>query len=185
MGSLLTLVAIIYLYNKSGGSFDILAWHAVPLSMTEQVLIFLAFLMAFGVKVPMWPVHTWLPDAHVEAPTGGSVVLAAIMLKLGGYGFLRFSLPIAPDASHYLAPLIIVLSLIAVIYVGLVAMVQADMKKLVAYSSIAHMGFVTLGFFIFNEIGVQGGIVQMISHGFVSGAMFLCIGVLYLSLIHI
>jgi NADH-quinone oxidoreductase subunit M len=135
--------------------------------------------MAFAVKVPMWPVHTWLPDAHVEAPTGGSVVLAAIMLKLGGYGFLRFSLPIAPDASHYLAPMIIVLSLIAVIYVGLVAMVQKDMKKLVAYSSIAHMGFVTLGFFIFNGIGVQGGIVQMISHGFVSGAMFLCIGVLY------
>jgi NADH-quinone oxidoreductase subunit M len=180
MGSLLTLIAIIYLYNKSGGSFDILAWQKLfPLSMKEQVLIFLAFLMAFAVKVPMWPVHTWLPDAHVEAPTGGSVVLAAIMLKLGGYGFLRFSLPIAPDASHYLAPLIIVLSLTAVIYIGLVAMVQKDMKKLVAYSSIAHMGFVTLGFFIFNEIGVQGGIVQMISHGFVSGAMFLCIGVLY------
>jgi NADH-quinone oxidoreductase subunit M len=179
MGSLLTLIAIIYLYNKSGGSFDILAWHQLPLTMTEQVLIFIAFLMAFAVKVPMFPVHTWLPDAHVEAPTGGSVVLAAIMLKLGGYGFLRFSLPIAPDASHYLAPLIIVLSLTAVIYIGLVAMVQKDMKKLVAYSSIAHMGFVTLGFFIFNEIGVQGGIVQMISHGFVSGAMFLCIGVLY------
>jgi NADH-quinone oxidoreductase subunit M len=179
MGSLLTLIAIIYLYNKSNGSFDILAWHNLPLTMKEQVLIFLAFLMAFAVKVPMWPVHTWLPDAHVEAPTGGSVVLAAIMLKLGGYGFLRFSLPIAPDASHYLAPLVIVLSLTAVIYIGLVAMVQADMKKLVAYSSIAHMGFVTLGFFIFNEIGVQGGIVQMISHGFVSGAMFLCIGVLY------
>jgi len=179
MGSLLTLIAIIYLYNKSNGSFDILAWHKLQLTMKEQVLIFVAFLMAFAVKVPMWPVHTWLPDAHVEAPTGGSVVLAAIMLKLGGYGFLRFSLPIAPDASHYLAPLIIVLSLIAVIYIGLVAMVQADMKKLVAYSSIAHMGFVTLGFFIFNEIGVQGGIVQMISHGFVSGAMFLCIGVLY------
>jgi NADH-quinone oxidoreductase subunit M len=179
MGSLLTLIAIIYLYNKSGGSFDILAWHQLPLTMKEQVLIFIAFLMAFAVKVPMFPVHTWLPDAHVEAPTGGSVVLAAIMLKLGGYGFLRFSLPIAPDASHYLAPMIIVLSLIAVIYVGLVAMVQKDMKKLVAYSSIAHMGFVTLGFFIFNEIGVQGGIAQMISHGFVSGAMFLCIGVLY------
>ena len=180
MGSLLTLVAIIYLYNKSGGTFDILKWQALfPLSMKEQVLIFLAFLMAFAVKVPMWPVHTWLPDAHVEAPTGGSVVLAAIMLKLGGYGFLRFSLPIAPDASHYLAPFIITLSLIAVIYIGFVAMVQADMKKLVAYSSVAHMGFVTLGFFIFNAIGVQGGIVQMISHGFVSGAMFLCIGVLY------
>ena len=178
-GSLLTLVAIIYLYNKSGGSFDILAWHKLPLTMKEQVLIFLAFLMAFAVKVPMWPVHTWLPDAHVEAPTGGSVVLAAIMLKLGAYGFLRFSLPIAPDASHYLAGFIITLSLIAVIYIGLVALVQKDMKKLVAYSSIAHMGFVTLGFFMFNTISVQGGIVQMISHGFISGAMFLCIGVLY------
>lgn len=178
-GSLLTLVAIIYLYNKAGGSFDILAWHKLPLAMNEQILIFLAFFMAFAVKVPMWPVHTWLPDAHVEAPTGGSVVLAAIMLKLGAYGFLRFSMPIAPDASHYLSGFIITISLIAVIYIGLVALVQADMKKLVAYSSIAHMGFVTLGFFIFNEIGVQGGIVQMISHGFVSGAMFLCIGVLY------
>jgi NADH-quinone oxidoreductase subunit M len=178
-GSLLTLVAIIYLYNKSGGSFDILAWHKLPLSMKEQVLIFLAFLMAFAVKVPMWPVHTWLPDAHVEAPTGGSVVLAAIMLKLGAYGFLRFSLPITPDASHYLAGFIITLSLIAVIYIGLVALVQKDMKKLVAYSSIAHMGFVTLGFFMFNTISMQGGIVQMISHGFISGAMFLCIGVLY------
>ena len=178
-GSLLTLVAIIYLYNKAGGSFDILAWHRLPLTMREQVLIFLAFLMAFAVKVPMWPVHTWLPDAHVEAPTGGSVVLAAIMLKLGAYGFLRFSLPIAPDASHYLAGFIITLSLIAVIYIGLVAMVQKDMKKLVAYSSIAHMGFVTLGFFMFNTMGMQGGIVQMISHGFISGAMFLCIGVLY------
>ncbi len=178
-GSLLTLIAIIYLYNKAGGSFDILEWHKLPLTMKEQVLIFLAFLMAFAVKVPMWPVHTWLPDAHVEAPTGGSVVLAAIMLKLGAYGFLRFSLPIAPDASHYLAGFIITLSLIAVIYIGLVALVQKDMKKLVAYSSIAHMGFVTLGFFMFNEMAMQGGIVQMISHGFISGAMFLCIGVLY------
>ncbi len=178
-GSLLTLIAIIYLYNKAGGSFDILTWHMLPLAMNEQVLIFLAFLMAFAVKVPMWPVHTWLPDAHVEAPTGGSVVLAAIMLKLGAYGFLRFSLPITPDASHYLAGFIITLSLIAVIYIGLVALVQKDMKKLVAYSSIAHMGFVTLGFFIFNDMAVQGGIVQMISHGFISGAMFLCIGVLY------
>jgi NADH-quinone oxidoreductase subunit M len=178
-GSLLTLVAIIYLYNKAGGNFDILAWHKLPLSMKEQVLIFFAFLMAFAVKVPMWPVHTWLPDAHVEAPTGGSVVLAAIMLKLGAYGFLRFSLPIAPDASHYLSGFMITLSLIAVVYIGLVALVQADMKKLVAYSSIAHMGFVTLGFFIFNDMGVQGGIVQMVSHGFISGAMFLSIGVLY------
>ena len=178
LGSLLTLVAILYLYYESG-SFSILAWHELPLSMTAQIYIFLAFLMAFAVKVPMWPVHTWLPDAHVEAPTGGSVVLAAIMLKLGAYGFLRFSLPIAPDASHALSGLMITLSLIAVIYIGLVALVQADMKKLVAYSSIAHMGFVTLGFFIFNDMGVQGGVVQMISHGFVSGAMFLCIGVLY------
>ncbi|PWF48320.1 NADH-quinone oxidoreductase subunit M [Massilia glaciei] len=178
-GSLLTLVAIVYLYNKSGGSFSILEWHQLPLTMREQVLIFCAFLMAFAVKVPMWPVHTWLPDAHVEAPTGGSVVLAAIMLKLGAYGFLRFSLPIAPDASLYLAPFIITLSLIAVIYIGLVALVQTDMKKLVAYSSIAHMGFVTLGFFMFGDMAVQGGIVQMISHGFISGAMFLCIGVLY------
>lgn len=179
LGSLLTLVAILYLYFKSGGSFEILAWHKLPLPLDTQILIFLAFLMAFAVKVPMWPVHTWLPDAHVEAPTGGSVVLAAIMLKLGAYGFLRFSLPITPDASHELSGFIITLSLIAVIYIGLVALVQADMKKLVAYSSIAHMGFVTLGFFMFNHMGVQGGIVQMISHGFVSGAMFLCIGVLY------
>ena len=178
-GSLLTLVAILYLYAKSGNSFDILTWHTLPLPLSTQVIIFFAFLMAFAVKVPMWPVHTWLPDAHVEAPTGGSVVLAAIMLKLGAYGFLRFSLPIAPDASHYLSGFIITLSLIAVIYIGLVALVQADMKKLVAYSSIAHMGFVTLGFFMFNDMSVQGGIVQMISHGFVSGAMFLCIGVLY------
>lgn len=179
LGSLLTLVAVIYLYFKSGGSFDILVWHKLPLPLDVQIMIFFAFLMAFAVKVPMWPVHTWLPDAHVEAPTGGSVVLAAIMLKLGAYGFLRLSLPIVPDASHSLSGFIITLSLIAVIYIGLVALVQSDMKKLVAYSSIAHMGFVTLGFFIFNDIGVQGGIVQMISHGFVSGAMFLCIGVLY------
>ena len=179
MGSLLMLIALLYLYFASGGSFDVTAWHQLPLPMNVQILLFLAFMMAFAVKVPMWPVHTWLPDAHVEAPTGGSVVLAAIMLKLGAYGFLRFSLPIAPDASHYLAPLVITLSLIAVIYIGLVALVQSDMKKLVAYSSIAHMGFVTLGFFAFNDMAVQGGIVQMISHGFVSGAMFLCIGVLY------
>ncbi|MEN9773117.1 MAG: hypothetical protein RL322_187 [Pseudomonadota bacterium] len=178
LGSLLTLVALIYLYLESG-SFAITDWHELPLSMREQVLIFLAFLVAFAVKVPMWPVHTWLPDAHVEAPTGGSVVLAAIMLKLGAYGFLRFSMPIAPDASAELAWLMILLSLVAVVYIGLVALVQTDMKKLVAYSSIAHMGFVTLGFFIFNQMGVQGAIVQMISHGFVSGAMFLCIGVLY------
>ncbi|WP_432259645.1 NADH-quinone oxidoreductase subunit M [Cupriavidus sp. TMH.W2] len=177
-GSLLTLIALLYLYNKTG-TFEILQWHQAKLSMNEQIALFIAFFVAFAVKVPMWPVHTWLPDAHVEAPTGGSVVLAAIMLKLGAYGFLRFSLPIAPDASHYLAPFIITISLIAVIYIGLVALVQADMKKLVAYSSIAHMGFVTLGFFIFSDIGVEGGIVQMISHGFISGAMFLCIGVLY------
>ena len=178
-GSLLMLVALIYLYYKSGGSFDILAWHKLPLPMTTQTLLFFAFFAAFAVKVPMWPVHTWLPDAHVEAPTGGSVVLAAIMLKLGAYGFVRFSLPITPDAAHEWAWFIITLSLVAVIYIGLVALVQQDMKKLVAYSSIAHMGFVTLGFFIFNELGTSGGIVQMISHGFVSGAMFLCIGVLY------
>ncbi|WP_256080140.1 NADH-quinone oxidoreductase subunit M [Massilia sp. YIM B04103] len=178
LGSLLTLIAIIYLYNKSG-SWDILVWHKLPLAMGEQIAIFFAFFMAFAVKVPMFPVHTWLPDVHVEAPTGGSAVLAAIMLKLGAYGFLRFSLPIVPDASKELAGFVIVLSLIAVIYVGLVALVQKDMKKLVAYSSIAHMGFVTLGFFMFNDMSVQGGIVQMISHGFISGAMFLCIGVLY------
>ncbi len=178
LGSLLTLVALIYLYFKSG-SFDILTWHKLPLTLHEQIMIFFALLMAFAVKVPMWPVHTWLPDAHVEAPTGGSVVLAAIMLKLGAYGFLRFSLPIAPDASHYLSGMMITLSLIAVVYIGFVALVQEDMKKLVAYSSIAHMGFVTLGFFMFNDMAVQGAIVQMISHGVISGAMFLCIGVLY------
>ena len=179
LGSLLMLIALIFLYNQSGGSFDIATWHQLPLSRTAQTLLFFAFFAAFAVKVPMWPVHTWLPDVHVEAPTGGSAVLAAIMLKLGAYGFLRFSMPIAPDASREWAWLMIALSLIAVIYVGLVAMVQKDMKKLVAYSSVAHMGFVTLGFFIFNDLGVSGGLVQMIAHGFVSGAMFLSIGVLY------
>ncbi len=179
LGSLLMLIALIFLYAKSGGSFDLALWHQLPLGSTTQTLLFFAFLAAFSVKVPMWPVHTWLPDVHVEAPTGGSAVLAAIMLKLGAYGFLRFSMPIAPDAAREWAWLIIALSLIAVIYVGLVALVQRDMKKLVAYSSVAHMGFVTLGFFIFSDLGVAGGIVQMIAHGFVSAAMFLCIGVLY------
>ncbi len=179
LGSLLMLVAMIYLFFVSGGSFDILVWHKVPLAMGAQMLLFVAFFFAFAVKVPMFPVHTWLPDAHVEAPTGGSVVLAAITLKVGAYGFLRFTLPILPDASHELAWLIIGLSLIAVVYIGLVALVQSDMKKLIAYSSIAHMGFVTLGFFMFNSWGVEGGLVQMISHGFVSGALFLCIGVMY------
>lgn len=179
LGSLLTLVALVYLYTVSGGSFDILTWHKLPLSASAQTLLFFAFFAAFAVKVPMWPVHTWLPDVHVQAPTGGSAVLAAIMLKLGAYGFLRFSMPIAPDASHEWGVWMVGLSLVAVIYVGLVAMVQQDMKKLVAYSSVAHMGFVTLGFFIFNPLGVSGGLVQMIAHGFVSAAMFLSIGVLY------
>jgi len=179
LGSLLMLVALIYLYNTAGGSFSIQDFHRLPLSMTAQVLVFLAFLVAFAVKVPMWPVHTWLPDAHVEAPTGGSVVLAAIALKLGGYGFIRFSLPIAPDASHALSGFMIALSLIAVVYIGLVALVQTDMKKLIAYSSISHMGFVTLGLFLFDPLGLEGAVIQMISHGFVSGALFLCVGVLY------
>src|SRR5512143_700759 len=185
LGSLLMLVALLYLYYQSGmyfqgGSFEILDFHRMPMpSLTAQILVFIAFFTAFSVKVPMFPVHTWLPDAHVEAPTGGSVVLAAIMLKVGAYGFIRFSMPITPDASHALAPLMITLSLIAVVYIGLVALTQADMKKLVAYSSISHMGFVTLGFFIFNAYGMEGALLQMISHGFVSGALFLCIGVLY------
>jgi len=190
LGSVLMLVALIYLYG-SADSLAIEAFHRLPLGMTEQVLVFIAFFAAFSVKVPMWPVHTWLPDAHVEAPTGGSVILAAIMLKLGGYGFLRFSLPIAPDASAELDVVVVGLSLVAIAYIGFVALVQSDMKKLIAYSSIAHMGFVTLGFFLpFMILGASGGItgarlaleggmVQMISHGFVSGALFLCVGVMY------
>lgn len=190
LGSILMLVALIYLYQQAG-SFNILDYYRLHLGLTPQILIFIAFFLAFAVKIPMWPVHTWLPDAHVEAPTGGSVILAAIMLKLGGYGFLRFSLPITPDASHVLAWPVIVLSLIAVIYIGLVAIVQQDMKKLVAYSSIAHMGFVTLGMFvpfvIFDvsgslngaQMAIEGSMVQMLSHGLVSGAMFFCIGVMY------
>ena len=180
------LVAFIFLYGATD-SFDLLAWADAPLALGAQQLIFLAFLAAFAVKVPMWPVHTWLPDAHVEAPTGGSVILAAIMLKMGGYGFIRLSLPIVPDGSADFASLMIGLSLIAVVYIGFVALVQKDMKKLIAYSSIAHMGFVTLGFFLLWHIsgdsgavlGIQGGMVQMISHGLISGAMFLCVGVLY------
>jgi NADH-quinone oxidoreductase subunit M len=179
LGSLLMLAAFIYLYNVTNGSFDISDFQRVALDLDTQKLLFFAFFASFAVKVPMWPVHTWLPDAHVEAPTGGSVVLAAITLKIGAYGFLRFNLPITPDASQALAGFMITLSLIAVVYIGFVALAQADMKKLVAYSSISHMGFVTLGFFIFNTQGVEGGLVQMVSHGFVSAAMFLCIGVLY------
>ena len=178
-GSVLMLIALLYLYIHSGGSFAILDYHQMAIPMTAQILVFIAFFMAFSVKVPMFPVHTWLPDAHVEAPTGGSVVLAAILLKVGAYGFIRFSMPIVPDASHYLAGVMIALSLIAVVYIGLVALAQTDMKKLVAYSSISHMGFVTLGFFIFNAYGMEGALIQMISHGFISGALFLCIGVLY------
>ncbi|AUR51393.1 NADH-quinone oxidoreductase subunit M [Aquella oligotrophica] len=184
IGSLLMLVALIYLYFKSNGNFEILSYYKLPLSITAQTLIFIAFFMSFAVKVPMWPLHTWLPDAHPEAPTGGSMVLAAITLKIGGYGFLRFILPIVPDASRELAGLMVVLSLIAIVYIGLVAVVQKDMKKLVAYSSISHMGFVTLGCFLFangtlNTWAVEGAITQMISHGFVSAAMFFCIGVMY------
>jgi NADH-quinone oxidoreductase subunit M len=179
LGSLLTLVALIYLYRASGGSFDLAQWRNLRIPLPTQILLFLAFMAAFAVKVPMWPVHTWLPDAHVEAPTGGSVVLAAIMLKLGGYGFIRLSLPILPEASQELAGFVIALSLIAVVYIGLVALVQTDMKKLIAYSSISHMGFVTLGTFLFTQTGLEGAVVQMVSHGFVSGALFLCVGVLY------
>ncbi|NDG44168.1 MAG: NADH-quinone oxidoreductase subunit M, partial [Gammaproteobacteria bacterium] len=179
LGSLLMLVALLFLYNATGGSFDILAFHAFPLSNSVQTLIFLAFFAAFAVKVPMVPVHTWLPDAHVEAPTGGSVILAAITLKMGAYGFLRLAMPIAPDAAADLAWLVVTLSLVAVVYIALVALVQRDMKKLIAYSSISHMGFVTLGFFVFDAQAMEGAVVQMISHGFVSGAMFLCVGVLY------
>jgi NADH-quinone oxidoreductase subunit M len=178
LGSLLMLVAFLYLYHQSG-SFSILEYHTLPLDINTQILLFIAFFAAFAVKVPMFPVHTWLPDAHVEAPTGGSVILAAILLKMGAYGFLRFTLPILPDASHALAGFMITLSLIAVVYIALVALVQEDMKKLIAYSSIAHMGFVTLGFFIFSAQGIEGGLIQMISHGFISGALFLCVGVLY------
>jgi NADH-quinone oxidoreductase subunit M len=186
LGSVLMLVAFIYLYGQTG-SFDLFKFMNAPLSMTAQKFIFIAFLLAFAVKVPMWPVHTWLPDAHVEAPTGGSVILAAIMLKMGGYGFLRLSLPIVPDGSAYFSGLVITLSLIAIVYISFVALMQKDMKKLIAYSSIAHMGFVTLGFFLMWSItagsgaglGMTGGMVQMVSHGLISGAMFFCVGVLY------
>ena len=179
LGSLLMLVGFIYLYFAAGSTFSILEFHQVALGRNAQILLFLAFLSAFAVKVPMVPVHTWLPDAHVEAPTGGSVILAAIMLKMGAYGFLRISLPVVPDASHELAGFMIALSLVAVVYIAFVTLVQRDMKKLIAYSSISHMGFVTLGFFIFNVHGMEGAITQMISHGFISAALFLCVGVLY------
>ena len=189
LGSVLMLVALLWLYAEAD-SFAVLDLHALPIGLTPQILVFIAFLVAFAVKVPMWPVHTWLPDAHVEAPTGGSVILAAIMLKLGGYGFIRFAMPIAPDASAELAMFMIALSLVAIVYVGFVALVQPDMKKLIAYSSVSHMGFVTLGFFIAftlmqsgdataAALGVEGAMVQMISHGFISGALFLCVGVMY------
>lgn len=178
LGSVLLLVALIYLYLQAG-TFSLLDYHQLAISAEVQTMLFFAFLAAFAVKIPMWPVHTWLPDAHVEAPTGGSVILAAIMLKMGGYGFLRFNLPIVPDASQQWAGLMIGLSLIAVIYVGAVALVQKDMKKLIAYSSISHMGFVTLGIFLFSAHGVEGGMAQMVSHGFISAAMFLCVGVIY------
>ena len=179
LGSLLMLIALLYLNRAAGGSFDLLSFHHLPLSAGVQTLVFLAFFAAFAVKIPMVPVHTWLPDAHVEAPTGGSVILAAITLKMGAYGFLRIAMPIAPDAAHQIAPIIIGLSLLAVVYIALVALVQQDMKKLIAYSSISHMGFVTLGFFVFETRAMEGAIVQMISHGFISGALFLCVGVLY------
>jgi NADH-quinone oxidoreductase subunit M len=178
LGSLLMLVALIYLYNVSE-TFSILDWYQVPLSLSVQLLLFVAFFLSFAVKVPMFPIHTWLPDAHPEAPTGGSVILAAITLKIGAYGFLRFILPIVPDAAHELAGFVIALSLIAIVYIGFVALMQLDMKRLIAYSSISHMGFVTLGFFLFSELGLEGGLAQMISHGFVSAAMFLCVGVMY------
>jgi len=178
LGSLLLLVAFIYLYGASE-SFAFQDWYRLPLALDTQILLFVAFFLAFAVTVPMWPVHTWLPDAHVEAPTGGSVVLAAVTLKIGAYGFIRFVLPILPDASRYLSTFVIVLSLVAIVYIGFVALAQSDMKKLIAYSSISHMGFVTLGFFLFNQMGTVGGLVQMLSHGFVSAAMFLCVGVMY------
>jgi len=178
LGSLLMLVSFIYLYNKTGG-FSIYDFYKVPLSFPVQLFIFASFFMAFAVKIPMWPLHTWLPDAHVEAPTGGSVILAAIMLKLGGYSFIRFAMPIAPDASLFLKPTMITLSLISIVYIALVALAQKDMKKLIAYSSISHMGFVTLGLFLLTPLGVEGGYIQMISHGFISGALFICVGILY------